>query len=50
MKLASKIKMTFQKKTTSKIKTTSLKIEDKPENEDNLPGPSLHNLSCACLI
>ena len=35
-------------KTNSKMKTTS--HEDNLENEEDVLGLSLHNLSCACLI
>ena len=34
-------------KTTSKMKMTSNK--DNLENQEGVPGPSLHYLSCACL-
>ena len=52
MKTTSKMRTTLKMKTTQKMKTTSkmrttLRIKT-TQKIKTIPGPSLHNLSCAC--
>ena len=53
MKRNSKMKMTSKLKTTSNMKTTvKMKMTKKIKETKikTIPGPSLHNHSCACLL